>query len=98
MNQQEQSGTTMGPPLDAILMQMLFGALMTQSIGVAAKLGIADLLAEKPQTAAELAVKTNTHESSLYRMLRTLSASGVFTERPEGKFALTPLASGTTVF
>lgn len=93
MTQQEQSGTTIGPPPDAILMQMLFGALMTQSIGVAAKLGIADLLEEKPQTAAELAAKTNTHESSLYRLLRTLSASGVFTEDSDGRFALTPLAS-----
>ncbi len=41
-------------PPDAILSQMLWGGLMQQSICVAAKLGIADLLAEKPQAVGEL--------------------------------------------
>lgn len=80
------------PPADAILMQMLFGALMQRSICVAAKLGIADLLAEKPQTADELAAKTETHAPSLYRVLRTLASAGVFAETADQKFELTPIA------
>ena len=81
------------PPPDAILMQMLFGALMQRSICLAAKLGIADALAEKPQTAAELAAKTETHGPSLYRVLRTLASAGVFAETADQKFELTPIAA-----
>ncbi len=80
------------PPLDAILMQMLFGALMQKSICVAVRLGIADLLAEGSQTVIELATKTNTHAPSLYRVLRTLASAGIFAENGNRKFALTPLA------
>jgi hypothetical protein len=80
------------PPPDAILMQMLFAPLMQRSIGVATKLGIADLLAEKPQTAAELAAKTGTHAPSLYRVLRALVSIGIFSETSDQKFELTQLA------
>ncbi len=80
-------------PPDAILMQMIFGALMQQCICVAAKLGIADLLAEKPQTTAELSTETSTHEQSLYRVLRTLAGAGIFAENADRKFELTPLAA-----
>jgi hypothetical protein len=80
------------PPPDAILMQMLFAPLMQRSICVATKLGIADALAEKPQTAAELATKTETHAPSLYRLLRTLASIGIFAETSDQKFELTPLA------
>jgi len=93
MTQPDQSANVGPPPPDAILMQMLFGALITQSIGVAAKLGIADLLAEKPQTAAALAPKTKTHETSLYRVLRMLASAGIFAENAAGEFELTPLAA-----
>ncbi len=93
MTQNNQPNNADAPPPDAILMQMLFGALITQSICVAAKLGIADLLAEKPQTAAELAARTETHGPSLYRVLRTLAGAGIFAENAEGKFELTPVAS-----
>ena len=81
------------PPLDAILMQMLFGGLMQQSISVAAKLGIADLLSDQPRTAAELAASTGTHEPSLYRVLRMLASAGIFMETADRRFELTPLAS-----
>jgi O-methyltransferase domain/Dimerisation domain len=92
MTQHEQPNNAKVPPLDAILMQMLFGALMQQSICVAAKLGIADLLAKRPQTAAELASTTETHEPSLYRILRTLASAGIFAENADRKFELTPIA------
>ena len=87
-----QSDNYASPPLDAILMQMLFGGLMQQSISVAAKLGIADLLANQPLSAAELAGKTETHEPSLYRVMRMLASVGIFSETNNRKFELTPLA------
>lgn len=93
MTQHNQPGTADAPPPDAILMQMLFGALIQRSICVAAKLGIADLLAEKPQTTTELAGRTKTHAPSLYRVLRTLASAGIFAEQADQKFDLTPIAA-----
>jgi hypothetical protein len=90
--QQDQISSSSVPPPDAILMQMLFGALMQKSICIAARLGIADMLAEEPQTADDLAARTGTHAPSLYRLLRTLASIGIFAENAEQKFELTPLA------
>lgn len=81
------------PPHDAILMQMLFGAQMQRSVCIAAKLGIPDLLAERPQTAEELAAKIEAHAPSVYRLLRTLASIGLFRETADRKFELTPVAA-----
>lgn len=93
MSDPNQLGNTDVPPPEAILMQMLFGAQMQRSICVAAKLGIADLLAERSQTAAELAAKAEVNAPSLYRLLRTLASIGIFAETPDRKFELTPIAA-----
>jgi len=58
---------------------------------VAAKLGIADLLANGPRSSGDLAELTKAHAPSLYRVLRLLAALDVFREQPSGYFALTPL-------
>ena len=71
---------------------LIFGALITRSIAVAAELGIADLLADGPRTPAELAGKCGVLEHPLYRMLRALAGEGVFAEDNEGRFALSPMA------
>jgi O-methyltransferase domain len=81
-----------GPPPEAVLTQMAFGALLTQALYVAARLGIADLLAAGPRPVAELAAETETHERSLYRVLRSLAGAGVFAEVAPKTFGLTPLA------
>lgn len=90
MNNKNENSMAQVPP-DAILSQMIWGGLMQQSICVAARLSIADFLAEKPQTAGVLAAQTETHESSLYRVLRLLASAGVFAENASGKFELTPI-------
>lgn len=79
-------------PPEVFLTQLAFGALMSQALYVAAKLGIADLLADEPQPVDKLAASTGTHERSLYRVLRSLSSAGVFQEVEPKVFALTPLA------
>jgi hypothetical protein len=79
-------------PPEVALTQMIFGAFVSQAVSVAAKLGVADLLAEQPQTVAALAAATETHERSLYRVLRTLASVGVFRETDDKVFELTPLA------
>ncbi|MFL6210165.1 MAG: methyltransferase [Pyrinomonadaceae bacterium] len=86
------TAATQTPPPEAVLTQMAFGALMTQALYVAAKLGIADLLAEKPQPVSQLAAATSTHERALYRVLRSLASAGIFQETEPQVFALTPLA------
>jgi len=73
---------------------MVLGCLVSQAVCVAAKLGVADLLAGGPLGASELAEATDTHARSLYRLLRSLASCGVFRERPDGRFELTPLAGG----
>ncbi|HKS27411.1 MAG TPA: methyltransferase [Pyrinomonadaceae bacterium] len=89
----QQEAQQQGPPPEAVLLQIGFGALMTQALYVAAKLGLADLVAEKPLHTSELAAATDTKERPLYRILRTLASVGVFREVDPKVFALTPAAS-----
>jgi O-methyltransferase domain/Dimerisation domain len=78
------------PPMQ--MMEMLYGALATQMISVAAELGIADLLADEPQTVDHLAASCSADSAALYRLLRALACLGVFTEVAPRTFGLTPLA------
>jgi len=87
------SETAASQPPEAILRQMLYGALLQKSLCVAAELGVADLLANGPRTTAELAAETHTHEPSLYRVLRALASTGIFTETEDRTFGLTPIAA-----
>ena len=79
-------------PPEAVLTEIAFGAMMTQALYVAAKLGIADLLKDAPRSVAELAAATDTHERSLYRVLRSLAGAGIFRETESKVFANTPLS------
>jgi len=78
--------------ISQLLSQMLVGGWITQAIYVAAELGIADLLIEKPRTAKELAEQVGAHGTSLHRVLRALASVGIFAEDIYGRFSLTPLA------
>jgi hypothetical protein len=84
--------TTQSLPPQAILMQMLFGYAPARAIGIAAELRIADLLADGAKTADELALKTNSHARSLYRLLRACASVGVFSEDTDKRFNLSPMA------
>jgi ubiquinone/menaquinone biosynthesis C-methylase UbiE len=79
-------------PPEAVLTRLILGSLVSQAIRVAAKLGVADLLAGGAKTADELARETGAHAPSLYRVMRALSSVGVFNEREDGRFELTPTA------
>jgi hypothetical protein len=76
----------------AEIMRMLHAPLITQALAVAAELGLADLVADGPRTVADLAAVTQTDPGALYRMLRALAASGVFSEVSPREFGSTPLA------
>ena len=72
--------------------RMLMGFRTTQLIHMAAKLNIADLLANGPRSAADLAQTAGADPRALYRLLRALASLGIFAEREDGRFQLTPLA------
>jgi hypothetical protein len=80
---------TQGLPPQVKILQMMNAYRLAQSISVAAKLGIADLLTQ-PQSITELAQATSTHPQSLYRLLRVLASFDIFTENENGLFHLTP--------
>jgi hypothetical protein len=91
MSEEVEMGAGASPP-PATLLQMMTGYWVSQALHVAAKLGIADLLADGPVDCEDLAAATDTHAPSLQRVLRALASVGVFTEVSPGSFALTPLA------
>src|ERR687885_1317645 len=74
------------------LLRMTNAFQVSQAIYVAATLGIADLLEDGPKSADELAEATGAHAPTLYRLLRALASVGVFAEKTDGRFGLTPLA------
>jgi hypothetical protein len=78
-------------PLPPVLFQMATGYWLSQAIYVAAKLGIADLLENGPQSSAELAAATCSDTRSLFRVLRALSSAGIVSQVGSDNFTLTPL-------
>jgi len=75
------------------MMRMITGAWVAQAVYVAAQLGIADVIAiEGPRSPGDLAERVDADPDALFRVLRALASIGVFTERTDGTFALTPLA------
>lgn len=89
--QQTSQASTIPP--EAQLAEMLSGLWLWWMLYVVAERGVADLLADGPQTSVELAQAAGLHEPSLYRLLRSLTGFGVFTEESPRRFALTPLSS-----
>src|SRR6201996_339998 len=79
------------PPPHAQLIQMGMGFIPARVLYLAAKMKLADLLADGPKSAAELAGPTGTHERALHRLMRTLSSLGVLTEETGGRFGLTEM-------
>jgi hypothetical protein len=78
----------LGTPENQLLAMML-GVASTQLIGVAARLGIADLLNDGPQPVEALARATGTREQALLQAMRALNALGVFAEPQPGYYANT---------
>ena len=91
MNNSTTATAPVALPPDAQLMQLVSGAFVSAAIYSAAKLGIADLLADGPKTTGQLAEQTETDEHSLYRLLRSLASVGAFTEVETRTFANTPM-------
>jgi hypothetical protein len=67
------------------------GALAAQAIYCAARLGLADHLAQGIDRVDCLATATNTHPGALRRLLRALCSLEVLVEEHDGRFSLTEL-------
>ncbi|MFC7987374.1 methyltransferase [Streptomyces sp. NPDC057336] len=79
--------------LRAALIERIGGYMTAHAIGLAAELGLADLIQDGVRDSAELAAGTRTHEPSLRRLLRMLAAVGITTEPEPGRFGLTEVGA-----
>ncbi|MEV5278059.1 methyltransferase [Streptomyces sp. NPDC051994] len=71
------------------LNELLYGHFYSAALRAVAVHRIADLLAEGPRTAEDLAMSAGLHAVSLRRVLRLLTARGLFREDARGAFELT---------
>jgi len=81
----------MALPPQQVLYQLAIGHYFTNALQLAVKLGVADVLAGGPRPAEDIAAATRTDVPALRRVLRLLASVGVFEEREDGAFALTPV-------
>jgi hypothetical protein len=73
--------------------ELAIGARVALALRAAAERRIADLLAYRPKTAEALSEETGLPADTLRRLLRGLSAFGVFAESADGAFAKTELSA-----
>jgi O-methyltransferase domain/Dimerisation domain len=88
------AGRTAGSPSPeaaASVRRMLMGVRLSQSIAVAASLGVPDLLANGARSVEEIADAVGADPASLYRLLRALAAADLLHEGDERSFSLTEL-------
>ena len=86
--------TQSGPQPAEILMQVATGHFVASALYGVLSAGIPDLLKSGSKSVAELALLAGLHEGALYRVMRALSAAGLFRENPARTFSLTAV-SGT---
>jgi hypothetical protein len=73
--------------------QMASGYWVSQVVYVAAKLGIADLLADAPKSCEEIAHETGTDCRALFRLMRSLVSLGILAMYPDQRFSLTEIGA-----
>lgn len=69
------------------MFKMVTGYWVSQMVGTAARLSVADLLEPGAQSVTSLAERTGANPDALYRLLRGLASVGVFVEREGRAFA-----------
>lgn len=78
-------------PLPEVMLQLITGYWVSQAIGVVARLGVPDRIAQAPRSSDEIAAAVGAEPRALYRVLRMLASVGVLNESAGGAFSLTPL-------
>lgn len=83
---------TPSPPPQQVIAEMQMGMWVTQAVAAAARLGIADALAQsQPQESTTLAHAVGAEATALARLLRTLASLGVLSQPTPQQYALTPV-------
>lgn len=82
-------GDALVPP-EVVVFDESSGALRTQVYHSTAQLKLADLLANGPRTAADLAQESGVDPELLERFLRAAAVLGIFRREHDGRFANTP--------
>jgi hypothetical protein len=77
----------------ARLLGLAAGFGIVQALHVAAKLYVADVLADGPRSADAIAEKVSAHPRALYRLLRALASVGVFVEEERCIFRNTEMSA-----
>jgi O-methyltransferase domain/Dimerisation domain len=80
-------------PPEIGLLELASGFMATHALYAAAKLGIADVLANGPLSAKDVADELRSDPDATHRLLRACATLGVFREGADGRFRLTPLAN-----
>ncbi|HEY2534921.1 MAG TPA: methyltransferase [Xanthobacteraceae bacterium] len=86
------SSNTPLTPQERIL-SVVLGFWQARALAVATELGLPDLLAERPMSVSELAGRTRSEVSALFRLLRALESVGIFNEVSPGFFFNTPTSA-----
>ncbi len=81
-------------PAQLPLFEHATGIARTQMLGTAARLRLADLLAEGPVDAPTLAARTSRDADAMQRMMRALVTMGVFKLGRDGRFANNRVSEG----
>lgn len=79
-------------PPNTRLFQMMTGFAVSHAIGAAARLKVAEHLAQGEASVETIAERAGVDADSLYRLLRALASVGVFTEVKPRRFANTPMS------
>ena len=79
-------------PAAVAMLEMVMAAWVAQAIQVAAELGIADTLADRPLPLDDLANRVGADPDALRRLMRALISRGIFRQRRDGRYELTALA------
>jgi hypothetical protein len=79
------------PPQSAI-MQIIADYWRSRAVYLAARLKLADVVGDSRPALTDIAAATGTRPEALRRLLRALTAHGIFREENDGTFAQTPLS------
>ncbi|MER8011736.1 methyltransferase [Streptomyces sp. NPDC094149] len=74
------------------LLHLIQGAVITQALSVAARLGVADVLADGPLPVTDIAARVGSDPQATHRLLRALAGHEVFARRADGRYENTPMS------
>jgi hypothetical protein len=89
----ESTGTIGNVNRTSPLVEMAMGYARSRALCAAARLGIADVLADGQTSVEQLAIACQADPAALHRLLRALASFGIVSECGPGTFALTALGA-----